>query len=179
LEWETPFNENSVDGFIKEYKDTISFSKLSESDILASEDGSKEDDDSKPSTPEVGDYVQWESQGIMQCKEPVRVTGISTDGTHAFVEGTSTGLPVRQLRRATAPATPPTQARLQPQSRALLLPTTAMQEDVYSLPEGRIVIQWPSALSAESIQDVKDWLKLVEQKIARSQAVQSNESQPE
>jgi hypothetical protein len=49
-------------------------------------------------------------------------------------------------------------------------PTIAMQEDIYSLPEGRVVIQWPSTMSAESIKDVKDWLKLVERKIARSLA---------
>jgi len=47
-----------------------------------------------------------------------------------------------------------------------------MQEDIYSLPEGRVVIQWPSALTPESIQDIKDWLKLVERKIARSPAPQ-------
>jgi hypothetical protein len=43
-----------------------------------------------------------------------------------------------------------------------------MQEDVFSLSEGRAVIQWPTPLSAESIQDLKDWLKLVERKITRS-----------
>ena len=45
-----------------------------------------------------------------------------------------------------------------------------MQEDIYSLPEGRVVIQWPSELTPESIQDVKDWLKLVKRKISRSPA---------
>ncbi len=37
LEWPTPFNENYVDGFIREYKDTIAFAKLAESDKVASE----------------------------------------------------------------------------------------------------------------------------------------------
>jgi hypothetical protein len=51
-----------------------------------------------------------------------------------------------------------------------LLQQTNMQEDVYSLPEGRIVVQWPTALSAESVQEVKDYLKLLERKIMRSTA---------
>lgn len=37
FDWETPFNENTVDTFIKEYKDTIAFAKLSESDSLGAE----------------------------------------------------------------------------------------------------------------------------------------------
>jgi hypothetical protein len=34
FEWETPFNENAVDYFIAEYKSTIAFAKIGESDII-------------------------------------------------------------------------------------------------------------------------------------------------
>src|ERR1700733_4547742 len=37
FDWETPFNENSVDFFIGEYKSTISFAKLTDSDIIGEE----------------------------------------------------------------------------------------------------------------------------------------------
>jgi hypothetical protein len=173
FEWEPPFNEKTVDGFIREYKDTIAYAKLSESDKVPMEDGSSDDENQDRYVPKVGDFVQWESQGILQCKEPVRVVGLSADGTHAFVEGTSTGLPLHQLSRATV-AIPAPQASPQPPSSPsnmrTLLPTGKMQEDIYSLPEGRVVIQWPCALTPESIQDIKDWLKLVERKISRSPA---------
>src|SRR6202521_5703900 len=43
-----------------------------------------------------------------------------------------------------------------------------MRQDVFSLAEGTVTIQWPTPLSADSIQDLKDWLKIVERKIARS-----------
>lgn len=43
-----------------------------------------------------------------------------------------------------------------------------MREDVFSLAEGKVTIQWPTPLSADSIQDLKDWLKILERKIARS-----------
>jgi hypothetical protein len=54
-----------------------------------------------------------------------------------------------------------------------------MQEDIFSLSEGRVVIQWPSPLSAESIQDLKDWLKIVERKITRSMGSSQSEKQTE
>ena len=45
-----------------------------------------------------------------------------------------------------------------------------MRQDIFSLAEGTVSIQWPTPLSAESIEDLKDWLKIVERKIARSVA---------
>jgi hypothetical protein len=177
-EWEPPFNEKTVDAFIKEYRDTIAFAKLTESDRVASEDGNSSDAGSVHYVPQVGDYVQWESQGTMQFREPAKVLSISTDRTHVFVEGTATGLPVNQLTRADVPfkETLPESARIA-RLPLPLLPQTNMQEDVFSLSEGRVVIQWPAPLSAESIEDLKDWLKIVERKITRS-AIQSCEKQP-
>jgi len=43
-----------------------------------------------------------------------------------------------------------------------------MQEDVFSLSEGRASFQWPTPLSKDSIEDLKDWLKILERKISRS-----------
>jgi hypothetical protein len=114
--------------------------------------------------------VQWESGGLLQFPDPKRVTGVSSDGNFAFVEGSSTGLPVGQLTKETAPISvqripvnPP-----QPSSK------NNVQEDVYSLPEGRIVVQWPAVLSPESVEEVKDYLKLLERKIIRSAAKDEN-----
>jgi hypothetical protein len=169
LEWEPPFNEKTVDAFIKEYRDTIAFAKLTESDKVISEDGNSSDAGNVHYVPQVGDYVQWESQGVMQFKEPVKVLSISTDRTHVFVEGTTTGIPVNQLTRVEAPfkETLPESARIA-RLPLPLLPQTNMNEDVYSLPEGRIVVQWPTPLSAESVQEIKEYLKLLERKIMRS-----------
>jgi len=165
LDWTPPFNENSVDGFIREYRDTISFGKLCESDKVTPEDDGSEANSGIGGAyvPKVGDYVQWESQDILQFVEPKRIRAISTDGTHAFVDGSSTGLPVEQLSPAKAPL-----VAVKTESRTTLPPTNNMQEDVFSLAEGRVVIQWPSPLSTESIKDLQDWLKLVERKISRA-----------
>jgi hypothetical protein len=165
-EWEPPFNENTVDVFIKEYKDTIAFAKLMESDKLSSE--VQDSDGERGSyTPKVGDYVQWESGGVLQFPEPKKLRELSSDGTYAFVEGSYTGLPVAQLRRAVAP-TPnvaqqrPTATPIQPLSK------THMQEFVVPLSDGRAVFQWPNALSKEDVDDLRDSLKILERKITRS-----------
>lgn len=47
--------------------------------------------------------------------------------------------------------------------------SATMRQDVFSLAEGEVVLSWPSSLSADSIADLKDWLKIVERKIARSE----------
>lgn len=41
-------------------------------------------------------------------------------------------------------------------------------EDVFSLPEGPVILRWPASLSAESLEDLMDWLKLIDRKINRS-----------
>jgi len=48
-------------------------------------------------TIEVGDLVNWESQGALQFPEPKEVRGFSDDNKWAFVEGSETGLPTEEL----------------------------------------------------------------------------------
>jgi hypothetical protein len=170
-EWEPPFNEKTVDGFISEYKDTIAFAKLTQSDIVSSEAEQSDGQGDGHFVPKAGEYVQWESAGVLHFPEPKKVTGLSSDGGFVFVEGSPTGLPIMEIIRATAP--------IATQQTFVTAPDPSlkshMQEDVFSLTEGRVIIQWPSHLSAESIQDLKDWLKIVERKIARSS--QTSEAQ--
>ncbi len=47
--------------------------------------------------PKVGDYVQWEPNGVLQFESPKKITRISDDGEFAFVVGHKTGLPVGEL----------------------------------------------------------------------------------
>lgn len=170
LEWPTPFNENAVDGFIREYKDTIAFANLSESDMEGSEVQDKPGEEQAKGVyvPKVGDYVQWESLGVLRFTEPKRVRELSTDGKFAFVEGQYAGLPVGELIRAgtslsISNPSEPSAGRISPP------PKTVMQEFVVPLSDGsRAVFQWPSSLSAEDVTDLKDSLKIVERKIARS-----------
>ena len=52
-----------------------------------------------------------------------------------------------------------------------------MQEFVVPLSEGsRAVFQWPTTLSQEDLDDLKDSLKILERKISRSVAEKSSEA---
>ena len=170
LDWPTPFNENAVDGFIREYRDTISFAKLSKSDTLASEVKDNGGESKAEYVPTVGDYVQWESQGVDQFPEGAkRIREFSPDGKYAFVEGQYSGLPVDQLKRATVPLS--SLAELPAKPSIAPSPKIHMQEFVVPLSDGsRAVFQWPSTLSKADADDIKDSLKIVERKITRSVA---------
>jgi hypothetical protein len=159
------FNPNTVGDFIRVYRATIRFAKLGESDRVSPEvnEGGEESGSTGIYVPKVGDYVQWEPSGILQFQEPKPITNISGDGDFAFVEGSSTGLPVSQL------VPQPKPERVSAERAMISSPLKSnMRQDVFSLNEGTCTIQWPTNLSPESLEDIKDWLKIVERKIARS-----------
>lgn len=160
LKFDWSFNENIVSDLVKEYKDTILFAKLTNSDIISTSNGDKK-------KVEVGDYVQWESGGAVQF-ESRRVTGLSSDGSFAFVEGTTTGLPIDELSKVQAPS-PGTESGTHVQSIKHLIPAkVGMNSDTFTLDEGQVILQWPAKMSPESYEDFKSWLDLVSRKAKRA-----------
>lgn len=43
-----------------------------------------------------------------------------------------------------------------------------MRQEIFTVAEGDVTIQWPERLSADSLEDFKDWLHILERKITRS-----------
>ena len=64
----------------------------------------------------------------------------------------------RAVERNDAPADPPKRREVK----------SVMKEDVFSLAEGDVTLQWPVSLSADSYEDIEDWAKLMLRKIKRS-----------
>ncbi len=175
------FNQTAVADFVKDFRESLNLAGIS------AHDGVQSEVEGKPEDAKKGDYVQWESQGVLQFIEPRRVREISDDGLWAFVEGSNTGAPVKELTVVdppkSAPPAPPAPsallASIPPRPRTFVeaqettgigtvnLPGTP-QSDTFTLPEGIVTIQWPATLSAESYQDLGDWLNLVKRKIGRS-----------
>lgn len=161
------FNDDVLTGVIKNYKETLHYAKLSSSDTIPQSDGQ----DTLPSLG-VGDYVAWESQGVLQF-EAAKVTGFSADRAYVFVEGTTTGIPMDQVTKAEPPDPPPLGAHVPPGD--LLpqriskppAPQVGISREVSSLPEGEAALQWPATLSAESVGELEAWLKLVVTKLKR------------
>ena len=53
-----------------------------------------------------------------------------------------------------------------------------MKEDVFSLTEGDVVLQWPELLSQESFEDLKAWADIVLRKIEREIALKKLMHEP-
>jgi len=153
------FNPNSVSEFIKEYKDTIRFSKLTKHDSLSEFHVDKD-------AIKVDDYVQWESSGGIQF-EAKKITGFSDDGKFAFVEGSSTGLPIQELSKVQVP-NPAAERDKLAQPIKHLIPKVGMNSDTFTLDEGQVILQWPAKMSPESYEDFKSWLDLVSRKAKRA-----------
>jgi hypothetical protein len=166
------FSEAAVDAFVTEYRGTLAYAKLDKPGTILDEGSG----DAPVAEVAVGDLVQRESQGVVQFATPKRVTGFSTDGAWAFVDGSGTGLPRSELsvvEKATTskpPQTPPAA----PLKRGVtpMVQTTGVRQDVFTLAEGDAVLQWPAALTVESLQDLDDWLKVALRKIRRTVGAQ-------
>ena len=158
------FNPTAVKGFVTDFLDTLQYAGISVEDAVDSHE-----DEVDQSPIKVGDFVQWISQGMDQFRELKKVVGFSDDGTHAFFDGEKTGAPVGELEVGKAPTPPIAPPALRnPLLRQQADGGRAMRQDVFSLDCGDITISWPVPLTAEMVTDIKDWLKIVERKIARS-----------
>ena len=158
------FNPTAVKGFVTDFLDTLQYAGISVEDAVESpKDGEKP-------TVKIGDFVQWVSQGMDQFRELRKVIGFSDDGAYAFLDGEKTGAPVSELEIGDTPNLPlvPLPALRSPLTRQQADGGRAMRQDVFSLDSGDVTISWPVPLTKEMVTDIKDWLKIVERKIARS-----------
>jgi hypothetical protein len=95
-----PYSEQSANDVIRVYKDTIAYTGISDSDKSGDEGQGSAKDEVLPISrvaAQVGDFVQWVSNGVVQFPEPSRVRAVSEDGDWAFVEGSKTGIPMSEL----------------------------------------------------------------------------------
>lgn len=151
------YTESAAKTFLSVYDDTIAYAGLSISGKSAENDSAHE------SRFKVGDFVQWESGGMLQFTEPRRVTRLSADGQFVFAEGSETGLPINEVklmevkaRGEMPPPPPPIHAQ------------AGFSQDVYTLgEEGKVILQWPDKISQESYEELSDWIELQLKKIVR------------
>lgn len=170
FEWK--FNENAVDSFIRQFRATIRFAKLTVADKI-SEDSTGEDVQPVNLSPiRIGDFVQWESQGVPQFEVPRRVREVHDDGKWAFVDGSNDAVPTIELivePKSDAPVPPapvPRPRVVVPEGD--IPPTSPVLADVFSWAGGQVKVQWPATMTADIYEDIVAWLKIIERKIGRS-----------
>lgn len=172
------FTEVAAKVFLRVYDETIAFAGLAASDKLDPAGGEGIQGGELPTIPpppppppKVGDFVSWESGGTLMF-ESRRVLSLSSDGGFVFVEGSPTGLPVKEITVVTQ-ALAPTQEQMQPPATPNMASPniqrpTGMKQDTFTLDEGPVVLQWPATMSATSYEDFNDWIELQMRKIKRS-----------
>jgi len=84
-------------------------------------------------------------------------------------EGYNPGMELAISPNTAPPSVIPGSIRQQePKPTHIVVIANDSREDVCSLAEGNVTINWPKALSAESFEDLKDWLEMMKRKIGRS-----------
>jgi hypothetical protein len=160
---EKGFNDDAVDGFIKDFRASVAFAKLN---VPANNPVEPEEKPAPTVTPKVGDYVQWEVGGVLRLPEPKRITGIAETGDFVFIEGSLSGVPLKEVTvvqtpsGATSDVSAGTVAPLKP-------PAVGVRQDVFTLDEGQVVLQFPAKMSAASFEDFESWIQLQLRKIKR------------
>jgi hypothetical protein len=96
------FNPASVNDVVQNYRDTIALAKPTP--VAYTEEDEPESEQAQGQHFKIGDYVQWESRGVLQMPEGKRIRGFSEDGKWAFLEGSDTGVPVSELIAEVPPA---------------------------------------------------------------------------
>src|SRR5262249_24097365 len=119
-----------------------------------------------------GDYIQWTSGGIDQFFRPMLVSRV-VDG-HVFVEDSTTGIPMKE-----ATIVDPPNKDEQPEQKAQGMLTavskTGIKQDVFTVQEGSVLLQWPASMSQDSVTDIEDWLKLIVRKAKRAAGIKPDD----
>lgn len=168
---EHSFVESTIDSFLKDYRRTIAFAGLMDEALLSKNDDSKEESGNsfRP-----GDYVQWESQGILKMPAAKKLTHYedSPRGRYAFVEGDRTGIPANELIAA-EPSEDDEQVKPQHTFIPVLNPAkqgaAKMQTETFALPEGVTgQLQWPVTMSADAFEDFVYQLEGLKRRVGRA-----------
>ncbi|ODA67898.1 hypothetical protein A7A08_01065 [Methyloligella halotolerans] len=113
------FNSRAIDPVMRSFEPTIAMLKQQSATESGGVDDAESEESSLPPDEDdvplgvsasVGDYVQWESQGVLQFRQPKRVRWVSDDGDWVAVDGSNTGIPMSEISIEKPPhdARPPT-----------------------------------------------------------------------
>jgi hypothetical protein len=107
LKTDIGLSEQSARSFLAIYKENIAFAGFKGDDKVHAHAGGKAEEVKTPKVPphvEIGDYIQWTSNGVDQFGKPARVVWLSEDGSHLRVHGSLTGVPVSEVTVVEAPS---------------------------------------------------------------------------
>jgi len=148
------FNPKAVSDFLVDFRDSLEYAGLLEGNTLKLPEIEQKPEPESESKP---DARPWRHSGFP--KNPEAQPAVSKP--QQVEERPSDSNRTTEVSGATRPKRTPMQA--------------GMKEDVFTLNEGPIVLQYPDRLSQESFEDFESWLQLIIRKAKRS--IRTNESE--
>lgn len=143
------FSSESAKVLISVFRDTISFEK-SENVIYNDrvDNGGEAHESNSDKKIEIGDLVNWESQEILQFREPKRVAGFSDCNEWVFVEGSKTGMPIQEIklieRKVKNMEIPATTNTAIPPKNPFFQPAKHKSEPInFPVPSGLVTVMFP------------------------------------
>ena len=165
------FNDSTVMRFISGYKKSLNFSGM-----VQNQDSDEPDVEAE--NPAIGDYIQWESQGVLQFPRPMKVDSVDEEQGYLFVEGSQTGIPIDETSIEEFIPTPvppgagfPHLTSRSPGGGAQAAGagiSADMRQETFTLSESEILIQFPSNMTMDDYEDLEGWLEILKRKIKRS-----------
>lgn len=153
------FSEEAATAFLTQFKQTISFAKLTGSATIPEV---KTDGGIK-----VGDWVQWVSQGMAQFGTPREVVEVAERDGERYArvvaqDGAEGWIPVNQATLEKAPTGGGTGLPFIPPKRDSLPPEVGMEESRWKLPSGHAILRYPSKLTKRDFEVLKKQVDLLE-----------------
>ena len=173
------FNQTAIRPAMKAYRDTLLFlEQEGASDSHGNEQQTGADSGSQEGgrsaalgKARVGDLVEVEIAGTLVTPEPVRVRAVTEDQAWVFVDGSETGIEMENVTVVERPDA--AEAKVAPTlpldtgKRLANEAPAGYRSETFDADEGEIRITWPSNLSWQSVEDMKDWLELLQRRMTR------------
>jgi hypothetical protein len=171
---ERGFTKQGAEATADNYKSTFEFAGLGEPDKKSGDEGETREIEEGRGDARVGDLIDFEVGGVLANAEPLRVRALSPDQAWVFVDGSETGLPMEQVivkkrAAATTPGATPPRLPLDTADKGKFEEAVpeGYRTEQFDTDEGLIKISWPSNLSLQSVEDMKEWLTLLQKRIER------------
>lgn len=177
------FVPKAVDGFLDDFRKSLEYAGLLEGSSLklshkAERSGGPSRSDEEPVIVN-GDYVQWTSNGIDQFHKPLKVVGI--DGEWVFVEGTKTGIPMKELSVMDPPGghdevKPPKNPFHGRQDVDPDEGRGSVAKERFTLDEGPVVIHWPGEIGKHSVLELESLLSVFMGRLKRKAGLETQKA---
>jgi hypothetical protein len=171
------YSEQVAKIIFRNYVDTLGYAGLDNPDTVSPVDPQAEEKLAEKQPAEIGDLVQVEIGGVFQLEKPAHVVSVQEHAGRkwAFVEGSTTGIPMEQVhvvekgKGVFAPATPAPESPLLAAmlDRAKKAAAPGMRQEVFALDEGDVTLTFPAGLSPDSYSDLESYLMLFLKKAKR------------